>query len=533
MAQPYIDLSRRFVELKQGQRLEAGWSAVFGGISSYGMGWDEILCHPRVVILAETGMGKTAELKARAAAQREAGQEAFYLRLESLLDQALPEATDGADSRTRLDAWLAGSGPATFFLDSVDEAKLRSHDAFARALNKFSSGLGKAHNRARIVVTSRPSPDWDDEVDRAYLNSIFPPPRDVPPMQSIKSGDDENTSIVEPPDDASEKQKSFPLVVGLLQLGAEQNEKLAKSLDVQNLDDFLKAVHSANASEFLGRPADVIDLLEEWKERGALGSLREIMEATIRRRLRQSPKRPEVSSLDLQSSRTAAETLAATLVLSRRGTLAGWDSSADTAVGSVDARDCLDDWTPLDIHALLVRPLFEMESFGQLRFARRSFREYLFATWLIRLLDRGAPLSAILPLIIGEAYGVRSALPYVAHSAAWLGQIDDRIREAIFLTDPMILLQAGDPSLLPLDERIRLLNEYVRQFRARPDGRLSVDIKMVQRLVCPEMGPVIAQHLKEHLGNKPIQELMLRLGRQGGFAPGLARTRRSVFSDTP
>jgi hypothetical protein len=150
-------------------------------------------------------------------------------------------------SRTRLDAWLAESGPATFFLDSVDEAKLRSHDAFARALNKLSTGLGKAHNRARIIVTSRPSPDWDDEVDRAHINSIFPPPKDAPPMKPIKAGDDENTSVLEPADDASAKQKSFPLVVGLLQLGTEQNEKLAKSLDVQNLDDFLKAVHSAKA----------------------------------------------------------------------------------------------------------------------------------------------------------------------------------------------------------------------------------------------------------------------------------------------
>jgi hypothetical protein len=517
MAQRYIDLSRRFVELKAGQKLEAGWSATFGGISNYGLSWDEILLHSRVVILAETGMGKTAELKARAVRLREAGGEAFYLRLESLLDLALPEATDGAESRTRLDGWLTGSGPATFFLDSVDEAKLRSHDAFARALNKLSTGLGKAHNRARIIVTSRPSPDWDDEVDRAHINSIFPPPKDAPPMKPIKAGDGENTSVLEWMDDAPAKQKSFPLVVGLLQLGSEQNEMLAKSLDVQNLDDFLKAVHSANASEFLGRPADVIDLLEEWKERGALGSLREILEATIRRRLRQNPKRPEVSSLDLQSSRVAAETLAATLVLSRRGTVAGWDSPADTAVGSVDARDCLSDWTPLDIHALLVRPLFEMESFGQLRFARRSFREYLFATWLIRLLDHGAPLSAILPLIIGEAYGVRSVLPYVAESAAWLGQIDDRAREAILAAEPMILLQAGDPSLLPLDERKKLLKEYVRQFQARPNGRLSIDIKMVQRLVSSEMGPAIAQHLKAHPGNKPIQDLMLRLAWQGNL----------------
>jgi hypothetical protein len=145
MAQPYIDLFRRFAELKPGQKLETGWSATFGGISNYGMGWDDILRHSRVVILAESGMGKTAELKARAAALRLAGQEAFYVRLESLLDQTLSESTDGAESRTRLDTWLNGSGPATFFLDSVDEAKLRSHDAFALALNKLSTGLGKAH----------------------------------------------------------------------------------------------------------------------------------------------------------------------------------------------------------------------------------------------------------------------------------------------------------------------------------------------------------------------------------------------------
>src|ERR1017187_1043203 len=73
MAQQYIVLSRRFVELKPGQKQEAGWSMVFGG--NYGLGWGYTSTF--VVILAETGMGKTAELRARAAVLRAAGEEAY------------------------------------------------------------------------------------------------------------------------------------------------------------------------------------------------------------------------------------------------------------------------------------------------------------------------------------------------------------------------------------------------------------------------------------------------------------------------
>lgn len=517
MPQDYIDLSRRFIELKAGKKLEAGWSGAFNGMSHYGLSWDDLLRHSRVVILAETGMGKTAELKARARALRDGGEEAFYLRLDSLLDNQMLEATDGAESRMRLDAWLRGGGHATFLLDSVDEAKLRSRDGFSQALNRLSTGLGKAQSRARIVITSRPSPDWDDEADRANINNILPAPKELRPFQVAGPKDNQNSVATESVKVGGEERQAVPLVVGLLQLGSAQNETLARALGVSDLEAFLRAVDDANASEFLGRPADVIDLLEVWREKAALGSLRDILEATIRRRLRQDPRRGEISLLDPKSARDATETLAAALILCRRGTMAGWDCPPETATGSIDPRECLADWAPLEIHALLVRPLFEMESFGQLRFARRSFREYLFAMWIIRLLNRGASIQTVLPILIGKAYGVTTVLPYVAESAAWLGQLDDRIGEAILAVEPMLLLQAGDPSLLPIDVRIRLLKLYVAHFESRPEGHLSVDIKMVQRMVTPELGTIIARYLKAYPKNKPIQHLMLRLAWQGNL----------------
>jgi hypothetical protein len=82
----YIDLSRRFRDLTESELEDpellaslndARW-AVAAGMS---VGWTELLQHPRVLILAEAGSGKTAEMQEQAARLSAVGNTAFFIPL--------------------------------------------------------------------------------------------------------------------------------------------------------------------------------------------------------------------------------------------------------------------------------------------------------------------------------------------------------------------------------------------------------------------------------------------------------------------
>lgn len=158
----FIDLKRRFRDLRDDElgHGELDDTEILASLGEWGLGasigWSELLEHPRVVLLAEAGAGKTREMSEQAKRLVEDGRHALFVPLESLDREPLTALLSPSDEK-RLESWLAdGSEPGWFFLDAVDELKL-TDGKLDRALRRLSRDIDGHLDRARIVVSCGPA----------------------------------------------------------------------------------------------------------------------------------------------------------------------------------------------------------------------------------------------------------------------------------------------------------------------------------------------------------------------------------------
>jgi len=272
----FIDLNRRFLDVTE---LEDSEMAAFDSYtrmllsSEPGLDWKGLLLSRIVVILGEAGSGKTWELRYRASALRKEGVFAFFVPLESLVGSQLVEAFAPEDERSYLE-WKDTSSEATFFLDSVDEAKVRKQQDFVRALNSFVRGVGHPTlQRVRVVVSSRIS-EWRSKADGDVL------------LQRL--GD----AIQQVKGDAATDDSSAPdfRIVQLEPLDNERVRKFAEETGLPNPESFIDAIDTHYAWEFARRPIDVADLANYWREDGKLGTLTELIEFDLLNKLKETPE---------------------------------------------------------------------------------------------------------------------------------------------------------------------------------------------------------------------------------------------------
>ena len=84
--------------------------------------WVDLLQIQRVIILAEAGAGKTAEILSATKKLRREGKKAFFFRLEHISSDFDNSFEIG--KKAEFNEWLACDEVGWFFLDSVDEARL-------------------------------------------------------------------------------------------------------------------------------------------------------------------------------------------------------------------------------------------------------------------------------------------------------------------------------------------------------------------------------------------------------------------------
>src|SRR4051794_16872603 len=169
----YVHLDRRFRDLTD-EELEAPEALASFNDRDFlpADGWPELLRHPRVVLLAEAGSGKSEEMRQQARRLRSEDRPAFRLDLASL-DEDTP--TDLMDPGEEADfrAWKADeASTAWFFLDAVDELKL-AQGKLERALNRLAKETNACLHRMRVVISSRPS-DWRPRLDMATFSAKLP-----------------------------------------------------------------------------------------------------------------------------------------------------------------------------------------------------------------------------------------------------------------------------------------------------------------------------------------------------------------------
>ncbi len=507
----YIDLDRRFRQLDpradpEREAVQSYTATLF--LAASGLAWNEILARTRVVVLGEPGSGKTWEFRERARRMREAGEYAFFVRLDQLASAPLDEVL-GPDGSRLLQTWRKSRKQATFFLDSVDEAKFNKFAEFLVALDRFRDNLGaRGIRQSRILISSRIS-EWRPEGDRQELLQRFPAPPEMSPPSTTSEGPEE--------DDDSDRSL---LVVQLQPLDRRRVENFVRGLGVGDPQGFLAALDESHAWDFARRPLDVVELANFWNLRGRLGSLTELIEHDIGCALRERTERHRVDPLTEQQAREGAEALAAATVFCRQFIFRVPDDSHVGLPAALDAVSCLPgNWRPEQCHALLTRAIFDSGVYGRIRFHSRRIAEYLAARWFAKRMREGCPIETLEYTFFEQAKGRRVLRPSLAPVAAWLCCGDERwnaeLRAWVLEASPDLHMSYGDPSALPQEYKREMLQAMTAHFEGRERLWLNADPETLSRLADPGLAEQVAAMIQDRNQPEELRSTMLQLVRHG------------------
>lgn len=521
----FIDLQRRFRDLMDEEvddpETLAAWSDHLDGSTG---GWPDLLKQHRVVLLAEAGAGKTAEMRHQAMRLAAEGKFAFFVALEELDRESIDRILSPGEEK-QLQEWrTAPDVPAWFLLDSVDELKL-TQGKLDRALRRLSSTLEGNLHRAHIIVSCRPS-DWRPSLDAAALANRLPVPVKTPRASSAPS---EKVFIEalrreygRPTPATSEQEEDARRhdlqTVVMLSLSDRQVERFARQMGMRDVAAFLAAVRRHDAWTFARRPLDLIALMDTWNQSGTLGSRVQQHEANVTTKLRDDPDRPDNDVLSETRARTGAERLALALSLTRTRSIRSPEQALDAerSDGMLDSGQILKDWNEAERKALLRRALFDPATFGRVRFHSRLTQEYLAARHLLSLREKGMSTNALLRLLFATCYGVEVAIPSMRAIAAWLALWDDAVCKELGDREPEALLSQGDPQSLDLNTRARILRRFVAAYGAGGRRGLNVPIVEIRRLAHPQLAPVIRECWNAAT-NDEVRELLIEMIWQGAI----------------
>ena len=407
----YIDLSRTFAPVPQKAGAEESALQSYASHSNWlwrrnALTWDELLKHTLVVLLGEPGSGKSYELQNQATLSSPDCSR-FYFRLDELAASG-EQFHLGDDDARRVAEWRESDAKAVFFLDSVDEAKIRQATDFYRALDRFLELVGRRNlARATIVISSRIT-EWLPTTDGHEVRVRFP-------RQSSGTENERKKGQSEEP---------YPFVVQLLPLDEAAVKSYAIARGITDTQHFLEELERAHAWELARRPADVNDLLAFWRESGGLGTLTQILAFVCESQLKKTSDRERSEVLALERAQSGAECLAATTILCRRF-IFQIPGEANPAEQAIDALACLPpDWRNEEVRALLNHAVFDGASYGHIRFHHRRLSEFLAGRWVERLMVQGCPV-ADLEDILFDARGSELRLTTFARSAWPLGYAEE------------------------------------------------------------------------------------------------------------
>jgi hypothetical protein len=168
-----IELDRKFLPVSD--KISGEVAVELFRLSGRAETWADLLKHPSVVVLGETGIGKTAELRAQADHLRRAGRTAFFLPIESVAQRGVKASLTLDEIHLLRDWTTAVDSEAWFMLDSVDESKLKGH-TLSTAVNTFAQELEEFLPRIHTILSSRAS-DWrssDEAVVTGLAKHLYP-----------------------------------------------------------------------------------------------------------------------------------------------------------------------------------------------------------------------------------------------------------------------------------------------------------------------------------------------------------------------
>ena len=464
-----LDLDRRF------QALDSTYRAKLET-------WSDLLAERYVVVLGEGGMGKTTEFRAQAEKRRQAGDFSFFCELIRLASRSFEQALDPCDQYL-IAQWRTSAREAFFFIDSLDEAKLRGN-SLLDALDSLRGGLGGDWPRARLIISSRDS-DW-------LLSDCHHLERAIGPDGSVR-------------------------VVQLAPLDRGQFEKLALRVGVTDFPALWQAIQDQAAQDFTARPVDASWLAEYWAEKGQIVDLTDLIESNLEKRSRERPDRAPFSTLPPMTALRGARALAGLALLEQRWSflVPGSELDLERRSESIDPVQVMDDWEQKDVQALLRLPLFDEGSYGRVRLHHRIVHEYLVARWIDELLDHGWPYHELERLMFrGSALG--TVVPaHLQAVAAWLAASRSELADRLSKEAPEVLLFHGDPSRLSETTRRAALHALIQGYANRGYLRLWFRDAALRRFACPSLAPLVSEHLSNRAHPQELRTTLLQLVEHG------------------
>ena len=507
----FIKLDRTFRDLaasdKEGD--EAEMVGLWGREAS--TRWLDLLVEPRVIILAEAGSGKTAEIRHVCRRQRDERKPAFFLRMEHVVEDFDTSFEEG--SSEEFESWLASGEPGWIFLDSVDEARLRDPKDFERAIRRIGKKIERVLQRTHIVITSR-TEAWRPATDLLLCKTSlrWDPPSKVPAEESQPQG---NVLATKRREGRLNKQSPFRIVT-LMELHGAQIDAFAIAKGVTNLKAFKAAVERAEAWSFTTRPLDLAETVEFWNENQRIGSRLDLMMSSITKRLEEHDQdRADARPIAISRVREGVQLVAAAATLCQESAIRVPDGQQNAK--GLPIKDVLTDWNDQECSTLLSRPIFDPGIYGTVRFHHRSVREYLTAEWLHTLLVDEGSRAKIEALFFRKQYGIEVIVPTMRPVLPWLAVLDHRILNKVVALAPEVLFEGGDPSKLPFETRQQILHQTCEQLAQPAHGRSMMDFSAVQRFANPDLASEIGVLLDQYGADEDIAWFLLRMVFQGNI----------------
>lgn len=516
----HIPVERRFAKAPAKQSRDSEYLEWLESYNTYEtMGWPDILSGTRTVVLGEAKCGKTHEFKQQVKSLIEQGEFAFFLPLEQLHDHSIEEVLT-PDEEDSLSSWLQqAEKKAWFFLDSVDELKLRD-GSFKIALRKLQMKIREKAPFAHIFVSCRPA-DWNLHLYGSEFLQYFPipTPREVEKpkvateedfLTPIQRNSFITTESASESDEQPEKETN-PRVLVMLPLTPDQTIEFATGYDPEKAQGLREKIEKREVWHLFQTPADIMDGMALMKENGELGTLEEQISSGIDYKLRDRHDRTGGQLLSLDKARSGAERLALALSLMKRRSLALQKASSDNE--QLDVADILADWTAPEQRELLGRGLFDLSGINTVQFHHRSTHEFLAAKRLMKPISKGLPPSEVKQLLFRDIFGEGVVIPSREPVAAWLALWNQDILTEVKKRKPELLFREGLSASLPIDVRKEILRCFVSSYQG--DEWRGIDVTYnyndVARLGHSRLGPVVEELWHTAYSGYDTRELLLQL----------------------
>ena len=501
----FIELHRTFHELTSENAESDDTDFTWLPGLSWSQGWPDLIKEYRLIILSEAGSGKTFEIRQIARTLRAQSKQAFFLRLENISEKFKAAFEVGTFKDFR--KWLKSGDEGWLLLDSVDEARLRHPGDFQRAIRELSNRIEVALGRVHIVITGRTSawrPKTDLDLCVTQLPHVDTSLHDQPHERNSEMRDDYSDVKTE----GAKGDKQVFKIVTLDDLTDMQIAKFAEARGVNDSKALLEAVERADARSFTSRPQDLEKLLDIWLEKGHIGTGLEIMQNSVERRLNERDQtRAESHPLSSERTHQGARLLAAATTLTRNQTIRVPDGEENTM--GIAVQSVLADWDDREQATLLLRPVFDGEIYGSVRFHHRTVREYLTAEWFAELLNRETSRRYIESLFFRNQYGIEVVVPTLRPILPWLALLDEKIGKRVYETAPEIFFEGGDSSQLPLEIRRRILRDVCEQITRDDTSWPSQDRAAVQRFAKPDLTDDIRELISRYADNDNLTQFLL------------------------